>query len=317
MNTRRLLFRLAVLPAALALAITISASALAQKPKGKSGGDKVTELFNEGVKLQNEGQVDAAIEKYTEAINASAKEYQSLANRGGLYRAKGIELRENVGSNDPALKAEAAAKAEEQFALSVADYDAAIKISPTTDYLFLGRAATQSTRGKYDLALADYDEYIKLKPNEARGYNDRGTVYNEMAKVEKASEKSPDAGIKKSAPTFDKAIADFSKAVELDPKYVLGYVNRASCYTQLLKLEDALADFAKALEIDPNYWRAYRGRSEIYRALADDAKRTGDSAKAAEYAALQKQNYDKYIDIQSHPPVPTPTPAPTPAPKKK
>ncbi len=292
-------------------------AASAQKSKAKTSGNRATELYNAGVKLQNEGLVDEAIAKYTEALSVSPQDFQSLANRGGLYRVKGIEMREMAAGGDAAQKADAATKAEEQFALAVADYDAAIKASPKSDFLFLGRGAVQSVRGKYDLALVDYDEYVKRKPAEARAYNDRGTIYNEQAKLEKASEKSVEAGIKKAAPTFDKAAADFSKAVELDPKYVLGYVNRASTYTQVLKLDEALADFSKAIEIDPNFWRAYRGRAEIYRALADDAKRSGDNAKAAEFAAQQKQNNDKYLEIQSRPPAPpTPTPAP-PAPPKK
>src|SRR5215475_1729097 len=126
MQTSRLLARFAALCAIVIVAHFSCPAALAQKSKGKPNpANKVTELFNAGVKLQNEGQIDEAIAKYTEAINLSPQEFQSLANRGGLYRMKGIEIRENVGSNDPALKAEAATKADEQFALAVADYDAA------------------------------------------------------------------------------------------------------------------------------------------------------------------------------------------------
>ncbi len=296
------------------LTVMLAGPALAQKPKATPKGSRSVELFNAGVRLQNEGQVDEAIEKYTEAIAASPSEFQALANRGALYRIKAIEIRENVGSNDATAKAEAAAKAEEPFNLAMADYDAAIKISPKSDFLYLGRAAVLSARGKNDLALADYDEYVKRKPAEARAYNDRGTAYNELAKAEKATEKTTDAGIKKATPEFEKAIADFTKASELDPKFVLAYVNRASCYTQLLKLDEALADYAKAIEISPDYWHAYRGRAEIYRALADDSKRTGDNAKFAEYTTLFKDNTAKYIELQAKPPV---TPTPAPAPKKK
>src|SRR5262249_29297590 len=125
MQTGRIFPRLVVLSAIAAFSHFSTLTALAQKAKPKSGTNRVTELYNAGVKLQNEGQLDEAIAKYTEAINLSPQEFQSLANRAQIYRTKGIDARENVGSNDPALKAEAAAKADEQFALAVADYDAA------------------------------------------------------------------------------------------------------------------------------------------------------------------------------------------------
>lgn len=318
MHFRSPLVRYALL-GCFALSLMSTAAALAQKTKSKGGGaNRVTELYNAGVKLQNEGKTDEAIAKYTEALAVAPQDFQSLANRGGLYRIKGIEIREAAAAGDDAQKAEAATKAEEQFALSLADYDAAIKASPKSDFLLLGRAAIQMTRGKNDLALVDYDEYVKRKPTEARAYNDRGAAYNEIAKTEKASEKSAEAGLKKATPNFEKAVGDFSKAVEIDPKYVLGYVNRAAVYTQLLKLDEALADFGKVIELDPNYWRAYRGRAEIYRAMADEAKRLGDTPKATQFASMQKENYDKYMEIQARPPAPpAPTPAAPAAPKKK
>jgi tetratricopeptide (TPR) repeat protein len=309
---------LAWLTALVLLLLPAGRPALAQKAKTSKGTVRAVELFNAGVRLQNQGQFDEAIEKYTEAIAAAPNDFQALANRGGVYRIKAIEVRESSAGLEPGPKAEAATQANELLGKSLADYDAALKASPKSDFIYHDRAAVYLASGKTDLALADYDEYVKRKPVEARAYNDRGTAYNEVAKLEKASEKAPEAGIKKATPTFDKAIADFTKTIELDPKFVLGYLNRASCYTQILKLDEALADYAKAIEISPEIWRAYRGRAEIYRALADDAKRTGDNAKAAEYTNLQKENTAKYIEIQSRPPVtPTPSPAPASAPKKK
>ncbi len=315
MPNRSLLSRFAILFVALSLSASLTPLAFAQKAKPKTG-NKAVELFNAGVKLQNEGDIEGAIAKYTEAIAASPTEFQSLANRGGLYRTKAVEILSAVDPSNPTLKAEAAVKAEEQFVLAVADYDAAIKVSPKSEFLFLGRAATQSARGKYELALADYDEYIKLKPLEARGYNDRGVALTEFARAEQATEKSADAGNKKAMPIFLRAVADFAKAIELDPKYALAYVNRGVCNWQLLKVDEALADYGKAIEIDPNTWKAYRSRAVIYKALGEDSKRSGDNAKAAEFAALQKADSDKYVEIQTRPPV-TPTPAPAPAAKKK
>ena len=48
---------------------------------------------------------------------------------------------------------------------------------------------------------------------------------------------------------YDKAIADFTKAIEIDPKNASGYHGRALVYRATDKTEKAEADFAKAREL--------------------------------------------------------------------
>jgi tetratricopeptide (TPR) repeat protein len=75
---------------------------------------------------------------------------------------------------------------------------------------------------------------------------------------------------------YDKALADFTKAIELDNSYAVAYVNRAICFQTKDDLITALADFDTAIRLKPDYGLAYRGRAFVYwrrndndRALAD------------------------------------------------
>ncbi len=61
------------------------------------------------------------------------------------------------------------------------------------------------------------------------------------------------------------ALADFNKAISLDPNYAQAYANRGLIYRQTGKLDLALADYNKALQLDPNYAVAYLGRGIVYR----------------------------------------------------
>ena len=45
---------------------------------------------------------------------------------------------------------------------------------------------------------------------------------------------------------FDKAIADYTKAIELDPKSAIAYTARGLAYLKVGKQKEAEADFAKA-----------------------------------------------------------------------
>ena len=50
---------------------------------------------------------------------------------------------------------------------------------------------------------------------------------------------------------FTKAISDFSKAIETDPKLAIAYSNRGVAYVALGKFEEAKKDLLKAVELDP------------------------------------------------------------------
>jgi tetratricopeptide (TPR) repeat protein len=48
---------------------------------------------------------------------------------------------------------------------------------------------------------------------------------------------------------YDKAIADYTKAIELDSNYADAYCNRGSVYNTLQQYEKAVADYTKAIEL--------------------------------------------------------------------
>ena len=59
------------------------------------------------------------------------------------------------------------------------------------------------------------------------------------------------------------AIADFTRAIELNPKYIEAIKDRGNAKASKGDLAGALADYNLALEIDPRYARAYNNRGLI------------------------------------------------------
>jgi len=49
----------------------------------------------------------------------------------------------------------------------------------------------------------------------------------------------------------NKAIVDYTKALEINPKHSLSWGNRGVCYEGLGYLDHALADFKQAVKVDP------------------------------------------------------------------
>jgi len=88
-------------------------------------------------------------------------------------------------------------------------------------------------------------------PNRARAYANRGIAYHQ-AKGE-----------------LDRAIADYNRAIELDPKLAFAYGGRADAYRDRGELDRAVADYNRAIELDPDYADAYNGRGVAFEAKGD------------------------------------------------
>jgi lipoprotein NlpI len=99
--------------------------------------------------------------------------------------------------------------------------------------------------------------------DKARAYNNRGNAYDEKDQE-------------------DLAIADYSTALKIDPKFAIAYRNRGRAYNAQGKYDLAIRDFSAAVRIVPHYVDAYVGRGNAYR-----AKDQGNLAIADYDAALR------------------------------
>jgi len=50
---------------------------------------------------------------------------------------------------------------------------------------------------------------------------------------------------------YDKAGADYTRAIELEPNLAVAYYNRGVAYLRKDKYDEAIADLTKAIELDP------------------------------------------------------------------
>lgn len=62
------------------------------------------------------------------------------------------------------------------------------------------------------------------------------------------------------AGSYDEAIAEFTKAIQLSPKDARIYHDRGWAYYKLNKFPEAIEDFSKAIEIAPKDYAGYSGR---------------------------------------------------------
>jgi protein O-mannosyl-transferase len=112
-------------------------------------------------------------------------------------------------------------------------------------------------RGKYyhvnhaeEKAMADYNTAIQLPPSDITSlksaYYNRGMIYSDSYNKN------------------DLAIADYTKAIELDSTYAEPYNNRGLIYLRYGKNDLALPDLNKAIALNPALIQAYYNRGLIY-----------------------------------------------------
>lgn len=127
-----------------------------------------------------------------------------------------------------------------------------------------GIAAAEA--GDQNAAIGHFDRCLReaqLSTNaRAEFYNRRGVAYATLARL-------------------DRAIADFTQAVGVDPTYAQAYYNRGTAYGRKGQLDEAIAEFDEALRLDPRYVLAFHGR-----AVAHLRQRAYDRAIADEERAL-------------------------------
>ena len=96
---------------------------------------------------------------------------------------------------------------------------------------------------------------------------------------------------RQNAGDLDGAIADYTKAIEIDPRYRDAYNNRGTSRATKGDLDGAIADYTKGLEIDPHSAMAYYGRGVVRQAKGDLDGAIADYNRAVEIDPLNAPAY--------------------------
>ncbi|MFA5199366.1 MAG: tetratricopeptide repeat protein [Candidatus Omnitrophota bacterium] len=90
---------------------------------------------------------------------------------------------------------------------------------------------------------------------------------------------------------FDQAISDFTKAIELSPGYVVAYADRGSAHNGKGEFDQAISDSTKAIELYPNHAGAYKVRGYAYYAKGNFDQAISDCTKAIELNSNEAESY--------------------------
>ncbi len=116
------------------------------------------------------------------------------------------------------------------------------------------------TQGSRNVSSTRYLEAV-VYLSRGEDYQKKGDLDRAIADFDKAIEFDPkltpayeNRGFARNEKgEYDRAITDFNKAIELDPKLTLAYDNRGFARNKKGEYDRAITDFNKAIELDPKY----------------------------------------------------------------
>ena len=124
---------------------------------------------------------------------------------------------------------------------AIAEYSEAIKLDSNNAQYYHNRGYCYTKLNSWDKAIADFKEAIRLDPNDA-----------DSAFVLALSQGNLGAEFRKNG-KWEEAITCYSEAIRLKhPSCGKCFNNRGLCYFNLKNLDKAIADFTEAVRLDPD-----------------------------------------------------------------
>ncbi len=205
-------------------------------------GDLYTKFYR-GFACHDRRDYKGAIKHYTDATKLSPRFYKTYYNRAIVYHAQG-EWDNAIYDNKKAIELNSS------FALA---------------YHNLGNNyVSRDEVGDLDKAIAKYSKAIDLDPYNSKTYTARGAAYYMKVSIHSIRRDSVRVPIMDDVESFDKAIEDYSKAIDLDSKGVEAYINRADAYKAICEWAKAIPDYSEAIELKPDNADFYRKRANAY-----------------------------------------------------
>ncbi len=232
-------------------------------------------LLGKGYQLARNRANDLAIAGHAAAIQHDPPDPVGHANRGTSCMA-GREYTRAIAHFDRAIHLAPAqpfayvGRVNAHAAIGrvdrvIAEYSEVLRRDPQNALAYCARATAYNTLGRFDLTIPDAAEAIRLAPHLYLGYDARGYALWQRGNFR---------GLMRLV-----ALAWMLLSLGILRRDHLSWKTPAGTRADL---EQALADFSEAIQLEPRAWDCYHGRAMVYRALGDQASASVDEAWSRE-----------------------------------
>ena len=165
-----------------------------------------------GIAEYEKGNYQEAIEYYNKGLAAKPDDSCLFNNRGLAYYSL------------------------EQYEKAVADYNRAIELRSDFADAYYNRGLAYFRKGSYynfeprKKAIDDFTKVIELKPDCADAYYNRAVIYTEQVHYHHKYTTIPPKFPSEDMDNYNKALADYIKALDIDPSYILAHQGKGNLF---------------------------------------------------------------------------------------
>jgi tetratricopeptide (TPR) repeat protein len=168
-----------------------------------TGGGRSQALYWRGIAERMLGQLDQAVQTFSEAIELNPDFSEAYYRRGICYHYLGddrlaiadFEEAANINFDDPrsSLWLGFTHAKMGNYLDALRAYSDAIAASDRYTPAYINRGLAYMALGEYDKALADFNDAVRLEPTNPDYYFKRGLAYEALGQAEKAAQSFADA----------------------------------------------------------------------------------------------------------------------------
>jgi len=183
-----------------------------------------------GIAEYEKGNCQEAIEYYNKGLEARSDDSCLFNNRGLAYYSL------------------------EQYNKAVSDYTKAIELRPDFVDAYYNRGLAYFRKGSsYNVeprkkGISDFTKVIELQPDNADAYYNRAVIYTEQIHYHHKYTTIPPKFPSKDMDYYNKALADYTRVLDIDPSYILAYQGRGNLFYRHGDWDLATAEYNKALD---------------------------------------------------------------------
>ncbi|NEP89684.1 MAG: tetratricopeptide repeat protein [Okeania sp. SIO2C2] len=233
---------------------------------------KAQALYKQSRELAKQGDQQAAIANYTQALQLNPQNAAIYYQRGNSYYS------------------------QRAYEKAIKDYTAAITIKENY-HTYYQRALTYYELGDNEKAITDLTQTLRIYPKYTQAYQKRGRIYDKIGDYKNAIQdysqsiklnpQHSDAylhrGIARAA-IGDQAgaISDYTQTIKLNPSNAQAYESRGIAQFEIADYQSAITDYDRVLELKPDYSDTYTKRCSAYLKLANYRAAIKDCHQAIE-----------------------------------
>jgi tetratricopeptide (TPR) repeat protein len=240
-------------------------------------------LSNLGLALANQGRIEEAMARYSEALRI-VPDYPEAHNSLGAALARQGRIDEAVAQYSEALRIKpnfpeahnnlgAALAGQGRLDQAMAQYSEALRIKPDYPEAHNNLGAALADQGRTDEAIAQYSRALRIIPDYPDAHNNLGIVLARQGRIDEAMAQYsealriipdyPDAhnnlGLALAGRgRIDEAMAQYSEALRIRPDFPEAHLNLGLALAGQGRIDEAMAQYSEALRIRPDFPQARR-----------------------------------------------------------